>query len=88
MWFSTVQVDNAAFCFFFFNVSGLGGGGEAFPVTINIWSLLPCKQMHCRAFQLFCQRVGLQQQNEFSRIADIYPKAILSFPLKVQEDLT
>lgn len=62
------------FAFPFLMFQAWGVGGEAFPVTINIWSLLPCKQMHCRAFQLFCQTVGLQQQNEFSRIADIYPK--------------
>ena len=24
MWFGTVQVDNAAFCFFFFDISGWG----------------------------------------------------------------
>lgn len=68
-----VIMQHFAFSFFTFQAGG-GGGREAFPVAINIWSLLPCKQMHCTASQLFYQRIGLRQQTEFSRIADIYPK--------------
>lgn len=34
--------------------------------------------MHCTAFQLFCQGVGLQQENELCRIGDIYPSPLKS----------
>lgn len=62
--------------------------GKHEEVGINIWSLLPCKRMHCSSS--FAKEQILQQENEFSRRADVYPKQYDTQPflLIVQDALS
>lgn len=74
MWFSSAKWIRQQFCFcfvLFCMCVFVSWWGKHEELGINIWSLLPCKRMHCSSSS--AKEKILQKENEFSRRTDLYP---------------